>query len=77
MKNTTKVEENIVEIAWLCTGPCEDSMVMKQKIIEWAHEFEEEYKDVDWDVDKRDYVTEIEKFTNAKLIVGGGADDNQ
>lgn len=65
------IEENIVEIAWTYYDEQPDdeidSMYVKECIVSWAHEFEDKYKDVDWNESEMDYYTTIEKFTEDKI----------
>ena len=44
-----------------------DSLIYKEYICDWAKEFEELNKDVEWDGGERDYYIEIEKFAEDKL----------
>lgn len=54
-----------------------DSLIYKEYICDWAKEFEELNKDVEWDGGERDYYVEIEKFAEDKLLEEFGVDGNE
>lgn len=74
--------ESVVEITWMfdCLMESGDiqkwddiidtfgSSGIKNEIIHIAKDFEEQYKNVDWNNTELDYIVEIEKFAEEKLI---------
>lgn len=71
----TKLEENIIEIAWAFRDLADtDNKIeyigteTRVLISDLAKEFEEEYKDVDWNASNAPlYIEEIQNFTKRKL----------
>ena len=71
----TRTEENLIEIAWVdyylmshnCYRDDVDSIDRKQKIIDLAHDFEDEYEGIDWNESDEDYYEVIDEFANEKL----------
>lgn len=71
----TRTEENIIEIAWIdnflrshdCYRNDIDSIDRKQKIIDLAYEFEDEYEGIDWNESDEDYYEVIDEFATEKL----------
>lgn len=71
----TKIEENIVELAWIDASLIHRNMYdddtcsweVKEAIIDLAYQFEKENKDVDWDM-KGDYYEAIDEFGARELL---------
>lgn len=51
-----------------------DSITWKQMFVGWANEFEVIYADTDWD--QNDYLEEIEKFAQQKILKYAELDDS-
>lgn len=79
---TEALLENAIEITWMFDGLIDaeeikswDELIdtfgssgIKNEIIQIAKDFEEQYKNVDWNDTELDYIVEIEKFAEEKLI---------
>lgn len=71
-----QLTENIMEITLVyaelqesISGACEiDSITWKQKFVDWANEFESQWKEGD----DRDYLEDIEKFARRKILEYAG-----
>ena len=71
----TPLKENIIEISWLFQDLAEQHLVAyngpdtRETICRIADEFEEEYKDVDWNAEGAPfYIEEIQNFAKKKLL---------
>lgn len=75
-KYITTLNENIIEITmkYACMvmnkviNPPEDSMDAKSTIVHLAKEFEENFPPEYWDGEPLDYLEEIEKFAEKRLL---------
>lgn len=71
-----KASENLIEISlsyarlWIVNEKLRDtgidSIVWKQMFVEWANMFEAERADTDWD--QEDYLEEIRKYAQHKIL---------
>jgi len=69
------LEENIIEITLVYAGLLEkgeiavnDSLDAKWEICRLANQFDEFYKNVDWNESDLDYYEEVERFAKEKLL---------
>lgn len=75
-----KLSENLIEIVFAFAGIwaaheklCEtDSITWKQMFVDWANEFETVHADDDWN--QNDYLDEIKRYAQQKILEYAGLD---
>lgn len=77
-----KASENLIEITFVFAGLqaqgaheklCEtDSITWKQMFVDWANEFETVHADDDWN--QNDYLDEIKRYAQQKILEYAGLD---
>lgn len=87
---TEALLEDVIEITWMFDGLMESGKIqkwddiiddfgssgIKNEIKQIAKDFEKKFSNIDWNDTKLDYIIEIEKFAEEKLIEIFGKEDD-